>query len=209
MFNVFWRHLLAETFHDELPEDLRPEGGGRFFEVVRKLVQEPESAWWDNQDTPQIETMEDIFAKAFSKAAAEIQELQGENPNNWNWGELHTTEFRNATLGECDIGLIEALFNRGPFPTAGGASIVNATSWSVLEPYRTQWLPSMRMIVDLGELGNSLTMHTTGQSGHAYHPHYIDMADPWRLIEYHPMLWERDEIESSAESHLRLVPDTD
>ena len=50
------------------------------------------------------------------------------------------------------------------------------------------WLSSMRTIFDLSDLTNSLTMHTTGQSDHAYHPHYIDMADPWRTIEYHPML---------------------
>jgi penicillin amidase len=64
----------------------------------------------------------------------------------------------------------------------------------------------MRMIVDLSNLSNSLSMHTTGQSGHAFHPHYIDMADPWRSLQYHPMLWERGQVESAAESHLRLVP---
>ncbi len=64
----------------------------------------------------------------------------------------------------------------------------------------------MRMIVDFGNLDNSLTMHTTGQSGHAYEPHYIDMADPWRNIEYHPMRWSRAQVEAGAEGILRLVP---
>jgi penicillin amidase len=49
-------------------------------------------------------------------------------------------------------------------------------------------------------------MHTTGQSGHAYHPHYIDFADPWRQVEYHPMLWERATIEAQAKAVLRLRP---
>ena len=64
----------------------------------------------------------------------------------------------------------------------------------------------MRMIVDLSDLSNSLVMHTTGQSGHSYHPNYIDMADPWRLIQYHPMYWERNDMEANAEGHLTLVP---
>jgi penicillin amidase len=64
----------------------------------------------------------------------------------------------------------------------------------------------MRMIVDLSDLTNSFNMHTTGQSGHAYHPHYVDMADPWRLIQYHPMLWEQAQVEAGAEGHLRLLP---
>jgi penicillin amidase len=135
-----------------------------------------------------------------------MQGLQGKDPEKWNWGDLHTSNFRNATLGESGIAPIEALFNRGPFRTAGGSSIVNATSWSTLEPYSVNWLPSMRMIVDLGNLQNSLTIHTTGQSGHAYHPHYIDMADLWRTIQYHPMFWDRQQIEAKADGHLRLLP---
>ena len=206
LFNVFWRHLLAETFHDELPEDLWPVGGNRFVEVMRRLVTEPGSLWWDNQNTPQTESMEDIFRLALGGAVAEIQELQGGNPERWSWGKLHGSTFRNPTLGESGIAPIEALFNRGPFRTAGGESIVNANGWNVLEPYEVDWVPSMRMIVDLGSLDNSLSMHTTGQSGHAYHRHYIDMADSWRLIEYQPMRWERAEIEASAVDHLRLAP---
>lgn len=104
------------------------------------------------------------------------------------------------------IGPIENLFNRGPFKTAGGQSIVNATGWEPLEGYVVDWLPSMRMIVDLGDLDNSITVHTTGQSGHARHPHYIDMADKWRNIEYYPMYWELNSVIGNSEAHLRLVP---
>ena len=206
LFNTFWRHLLIETFNDELPEELWPGGGDRYVEVVRQLTKNPSSEWWDKKGTPQIESMQDIFRLAFTSAVTEMQDLQGKTPEKWNWGDLHTSSFRNATLGESGIAPIESLFNRGPFRTAGGSSIVNATSWSTLEPYSVSWLPSMRMIIDLGNLQNSLTIHTTGQSGHAYHPHYIDMADLWRTIQYHPMLWDPQQIEAKADSHLRLLP---
>ncbi len=69
-----------------------------------------------------------------------------------------------------------------------------------------QTLPSMRMLVDLSKLDNSRAMHTTGQSGHAYHPHYIDMADPWRKIEYAPMLFSQGAVEAGAASHVTLQP---
>jgi penicillin amidase len=62
------------------------------------------------------------------------------------------------------------------------------------------------MIVDLSDLNNSLSIHPTGQSGHAYHPHYTDMVDLWRNIQYHGMLWERADIETNAEGHLQLIP---
>ena len=104
------------------------------------------------------------------------------------------------------IAPIEAVFNRGPYACAGGEGIVNATGWAADEGYQVDSVPSMRMIVDLSNLSNSLMMHTTGQSGHAYHPHYVDMADPWRHIEYHPMLWDRAQVEGAREAHLTLQP---
>ena len=64
----------------------------------------------------------------------------------------------------------------------------------------------MRMIVDLNDLDNSLTVHTTGQSGHAGHPHYIDMVDLWRNIEYYPMYWDEQRVVNNSEAHLRLAP---
>ena len=137
---------------------------------------------------------------------SELETRLGKNTANWAWGDLHTVTFRNQSLGESGIAPIEALFNRGPFPTNGGDSIVNATGWDATESYQLDSLPSMRMIVDLSSLANSLTIHTTGQSGHAYHPHYIDMADLWRNIQYHPMLWERSQVEAASDGTLRLVP---
>jgi penicillin amidase len=62
------------------------------------------------------------------------------------------------------------------------------------------------MIVDLSDLNNSVTVHTTGQSGHAYHAHYIDMAQLWADIDYYSMLWDQTKIMSEAEGHLVLKP---
>jgi penicillin amidase len=64
----------------------------------------------------------------------------------------------------------------------------------------------MRMIVDLGNLNNSLTIHTTGQSGHAYNPHYIDMAKLWADVKYVPMDWDEQDIIENAVHHLILEP---
>jgi penicillin amidase len=206
LYAAFWRHLLADTFHDELPEDYWPGGNSRWFEVMRRLVEQPENSWWDVADTPAVEGRDQIFAQALEQAVAELRDLQGGNPARWNWGDLHTATFRNGSLGESGVAPIEALFNRGPFRTSGGASIVNATGWRTYASYSVRTVPSMRMIVDLGKLENSQTIHTTGQSGHAFHPNYIDMADLWRTIQYHPMLWTPEQAQSQAKHHLTLFP---
>ncbi len=205
IFQAFWRHLLQNTFNDDLPEAYWSEGGSRWNEVMRDLA--ADSSWWDDRATETIvETRSDILQKSFADAVAELQQDYGKNPSAWTWGKMHAATFRNQTLGESGIGLIEDLFNRGPFETGGGASIVNATGWSVTEGYETDWLPSMRMIVDLSNLSNSLTVHTTGQSGHAGNPHYSDMSALWASGKYYPMLWDLEAVRADAEGHLILKP---
>jgi penicillin amidase len=204
-YEAFWSHLLKNTFNDELPERYWPSGGDRWFEVMRNIG--ADSAWWDDKSTTDaVETRDDILKKSFIDGVAELEDTLGKDPAKWKWGDLHTANFQNGTLGQSGLPPLEALFNRGPFPTSGGKSIVNATSWNSAEGYEVTNLPSMRMIVDLGNLNNSVTVHTTGQSGHAYHPHYIDMAEMWANIQYYSMLWDQSEVLSQAEGHLVLTP---
>jgi penicillin amidase len=207
-FERYWWFLLSDTFNDQLPEDYAAAGGARWYEVIREIVNQPDSAWWDDVTTEdKVETRDDIFAKALADTVENLNKYYGSVPAKWpTWGEMHTATFRNQTLGKSGIAPIEALFNRGPFPTAGGKSIVNATGWDVGDSYEVNWLPSMRMIVDLSNLNNSVSVHTTGQSGHAYSEHYIDMADLWRKIQYYPMWGEEQSIIDNSEGHLRLVP---
>jgi penicillin amidase len=213
----FFNALLKDTFYDDLPADQEldaywPGGGSDSWLLLRNILAKPDSAWWDNAATPAAEGRDDILRQAFIEGYASLEEDLGKNTDEWRWGGLHVAMFINATLGRVEP--IGQLFNRGPFPTAGGSSIVNATGWNMTRddretpdnPYRVGSVPSMRMIVDLSNLDNSLTIHTTGQSGHAYHANYIDMADPWRLIEYHPMLWSAANVQENAEAHLVLQP---
>jgi len=209
LFENIWWFLLKDTFTDEaMPKDHWPMGDSRWLEVMRLLAQQPNSAWWDDKSTTErVETRDDILVKAYYEAVSFLEAKYGKDPSRWpGWGELHTATFRNATLGESGITPIEKLFNRGPFPTAGGESIVNATGWDALKSFEVNWLPSMRMIVDLSDLNNSLSVHTTGQSGHAYHPHYIDLVDLWRNIQYYPMLWDESAVIRAAKDYLRLNP---
>ena len=206
LFEVFWKNLLALTFQDDLPEESWPGGGSRWFVVVEQLIEQPDSPWWDIKTTSPVETRDQVFQEAFISALDELITAQGKNPQRWNWGDLHTLTLENQTLGQSGIAPVEAIFNRGPFRTNGGADIVNATGWDAAASYVVRTVPSMRMIADLGNLANSLAIHTTGQSGHAYHRHYVDMTDRWRDIQYNPMLWEKSQIESQAEGRLRLVP---
>jgi penicillin amidase len=201
IYNAIWKNLLVATFGDDFPENI--PGFNRAFAIMERLVHEPGSEWWDIVDTANIEGRDEIFHIAISAAIEELEDKLGSNSDRWTWGELHTVTFESQ-LGIGPLGLI---FNRGPFPTSGGSSMVNNTGWGVQSDYKVGGLPSMRMVVDLSDMSNSFTMHTTGQSGHAFHPHYIDMAEPWANIAFHPMLWTRAQVEGDAEGTLVLIPE--
>jgi penicillin amidase len=211
LFNTFWKQLLAVTFRDDLPERFWPGGGGHWFEVVRNLVEEPDSHWWDDKNTPEIETRDDMFYIALVAAVDDLEGILGEDMGKWKWGDMHTVTFQNQSLGTVGNPLMDMLFNRGPYNTSGGSAMVNNTAWSAKnddanEAYHVLGLPSERMIVDMSDLSGSISVITTGQSGHAFHRHYTDMIDLWRNIEYHPMLWDRAQIEADKEGYLRLEP---
>ncbi|UKO98101.1 penicillin acylase family protein [Nostoc sp. UHCC 0870] len=206
LFEVFYKYLLADTFHDQLPSEYFPDGSDRWYAVLQNIIQQPNSNWWDNTKTTTVENRDQILQQAFREAVDELERIQGENPQSWNWGKLHTITFRNATLGKSGVTAIEALFNRGAFSTSGNGETINANRWRANKSFEVTDIPSLRMIVDLSNLDNSLAIHTPGQSGHAFHRHYADMIDPWRNLEYHPMLWEEKTVAAKAVATLRLTP---
>ena len=109
-------------------------------------------------------------------------------------------------LGESGIAPLEMILNRGPVEVGGSAHTVNAASFDPEEPYVTTDGVSQRLIVDLGEFDNSLSTHTTGQSGLPFHKHYDDMIHLWQAVEYHPLLWSREMVEQNQEGLLVLEP---
>jgi penicillin amidase len=49
-------------------------------------------------------------------------------------------------------------------------------------------------------------IHSVGQSGHPYHPHYDDFIDAWRTFDYHPSNWTRADVEAGQYEKLVLEP---
>jgi penicillin G amidase len=206
-FNVVWRNLLEQTFHDQLPRAVWPTGDDRWFEVMRGLLDEPRNRWWDDVRTDDIqETRDDVIIDAMTEARYEMTRRQARDPRLWTWGHLHQLELVHETLGTSGIGLVEALFNRGPYEVGGGESIVNATGWTAPKGYAVDWVPSMRMVASLGNLDESRWVNLTGSSGHAFNQHYKDQFPLWREGETTPWPFTRPAVEESTSEELLLVP---
>ncbi|MGH3099322.1 MAG: penicillin acylase family protein [Streptosporangiales bacterium] len=186
-------HLLVDTFGDELSAAARPDGGSRWFDIVAGLLATPRSTWWDDHRTGRVvETRDDMLAAAMSEADEELRETLGPDPARWRWGDLHTLMVRNQSFGTSGIEVVQRLFNRGPLHLGGGSSVVDATGRPAGQGYEVDWVPSMRMVVDLADLDDSTWVNLTGASGHAFHRNYFDQARLWARGRAIPMRWGRD-----------------
>ena len=205
-YNAVWRQLLALIFEDELTGDQRPNGGDRWFEVMRSIINSASGVWWDDVRTDDIELRDDIYAAALNNATDELTDQLGSDPEEWQWGDLHQLDLTHATLGSSGIAPLEALFNRGPIAVAGGEGIVNATGWTPYDGYEVTWVPSMRMVVDLTDLDASRWVQLTGQSGHVFNPHYTDQVDAWAAGDTYRWPFSSDAVADTTDEHLVMSP---
>jgi penicillin amidase len=206
-YNAVWRKTLDLTFHDELRQAVWPDGGGRWFEVLRRLLAEPDNPWWDDVRTDGvIEDRDEILTEAMGQARDELVRLQARRAVDWTWGHQHRLDLESQTLGQSSSGLVRALFNRDGYEVGGGNEIVNATKWNAAgDDYRVTAAPSMRMVVSLANLEDSRWVNLTGASGHAFEENYVDQTDLW--VQGRTLAWPfgRREVEATTEETLTLV----
>ena len=205
-FGAVMRQVLDGTFADDLPADQPPDDRGSWWLLLDELVDAPDDDWWDDADTSDVEDRDDILHAALVAADDELTELLGDDTEAWRWGALHTLSLQHGTLGASGIAPVEALFNRGPVETAGTGSVINATGWYPPDGYGVTWLPSMRMVIDMGAPDEAQWINLTGVSGHAFHPHYTDMAELWARGETVPWHATADAVREAAVATLTLQP---
>jgi penicillin amidase len=206
-YNAVWKNTLALTFHDELKESVWPDGGGRWFEVMRRLLAEPDSHWWDDVTTDGvIETRDDILEQAMADARDELVRRQARRAVDWTWGHQHQMDLENP-LGSSDTALVRWLFNRGGYQVGGGGEIVDATGWNAAaDGYDVTAAPSMRMVVSLADLDKSRWVNLTGASGHAFDRHYVDQTKLWLDGETLPWVSSRGAVQDATDQTLTLRP---
>jgi len=206
-FFVVFHDILALTFRDQLPQDQWPAGGDRWYAVVEGLVSRPEDPWWDDVTTPgRVEHRDDILLAAMTQARKEITSLMAGDPSGWQWGRLHQVRLENQTLGTSGIGAVEWLLNRGHLPVGGGPGVVNAMGYDDRLGYGVTTAPTMRMLVDLGDLDASRWVNQSGASGHSASANYDDQTELWATNRTWPFVAGRAAVEARTADRLELVP---
>ncbi len=208
-YNAVWRNLCELLFDDELPADMKSDGGARWRSAVQNLLADPESEWWDNKLTPNVtEGRDEILRQALVQARLELTKELGKDPQQWDWGKLHRITLQHRVLGGDSVpGPIRWLFNEGPYDLPGGSAIVNANGWDTSVGYEVNWAPSMRMVVDLSNLDGSTWINQTGVSGHATDDHYADQISDWVAGRQRPWPFSLQAVDGTDPQVLTLRPD--
>ena len=167
--------------------------------TLLRLLADPGS-WWITQAGGR----EALLRRGLAEAVAWLRAELGPDPAGWQWGRIHRIVFPHA------LGVqkpLDQVFNRGPLPIGGDTDTpLQAANLRGSSYENDAWTPSMRHIIDLGDLAGAQAVFPIGQSGQLGSPHYDDLAGLWSRGEYHPMLWTRDQVESNAEAKLTLAP---
>ncbi|MFD0367822.1 penicillin acylase family protein [Streptomyces sp. NPDC127114] len=191
------------------PETAQPDGGDRWYEVVRPLLEKEKSEWWKTPGdrlNAATETRDQLLAQAMKDARWELTAKLGKDVSTWSWGRLHQLTLKNQTLGTAGPGFVQALLNRGPWNLGGGEAAVDATGWNAAGGYEVIWVPSMRMVVNVGDWDKSRWINLTGASGHAFHGHYTDQTDKWVKGELLDWSYGQGAVEATTQDTLKLEP---
>lgn len=206
LFEVTCRRMMDNIFKDELGDDLFE----RYLKTVtfppraiRRMIQNGSSPWFDNVNTPKKEGLGEIIALSLGQALSELRQSSGDDPEKWAWGHLHTLTFEHVLGKKRPLNYI---FNLGPFPVGGSLLTVNKKSYPYEMPYQSNHGASMRMIVDLSNMGNSLHVLPTGESGQLKSPHFEDQIDLYLNGRYHKAWIQQGEIDKHSQGRLVLKP---
>lgn len=210
IYNYFYSELLKNTFVDEMGEELFKQFvfvGNVPHRVILQLLSDESgmqstasphimdwndstatiqeyvsTSWFDNINTKQIETKEEIIRKSLVDAITKLENEFGKEPKYWQWGKIHKVKFKHPFSGQSSI--IDYLVDIGPFEIGGDQTTLLNTSYKFSESYDNYLGPSMRQIVDLSNIDSSFIILTSGQSGHLTHENYSDQSRMWLKGKY-------------------------
>ncbi len=158
---------------------------------VRALLDDPslQAVWCDNVLSAGVDSCSDTALVALDRALDMLSGRFGGAMERWRWQALHRTQYPHRPFS--DVGYLRWIFHRS-IANGGDAYTVNVAPVRYSDLYHQYHVPSYRHIVDLQDFQRSLFMTTTGQSGNLLSPHYDDLIERHRDVEYIPMTFGRD-----------------
>jgi penicillin amidase len=163
-------------------------------ETLYTWIVEDRPAAWLPAD---IGSWEALALESYRAARGELKERFGDDPSGWRYGELNAFTLAHP-LGR--LPGLSTLFNLEPFEIGGGPSAVKAIG------VMRGWGPSMRIVVDLGDVDRTTLVLPAGQSGQEASAHYTDQTEAWRVGETFPFPFTDAAVDATIVDRLTLEP---
>lgn len=161
---------------------------------LEKLLRERPAYWLP----PGVADFDEALARSVEGAAQTLREqFRSDDPRQWPWGRLIQTTFAHPA-GSRVPGFLRPYFVAGPFRQSGNSYTVKQTTPSLG--------PSMRMVVDFGNLDETLLTLTMGESGHVFSEHFKDQFESWRTGRSLKNPFTAAAVDRATKQTLRLLP---
>ncbi len=206
IFTKVLYHLFYEAMVDEIGEEAYAalRNSYVFKTGYFNFLRDSESPWWDNIDSKQRETRQQIFTKAFKLSIDEMVGQLGDKVSEWKWEKVHTVTHPHP-LGKKKP--LNKIFDVGPLVVGGGNDVPNKMMYDVDGDglYQVTSGPALRILIDFADVDHSQSINPTGQSGNVMSPHYKDQSQMYVDGIYRPQMMKKSEIMNSK-NHLVFEP---
>ncbi|HEY7851096.1 MAG TPA: penicillin acylase family protein, partial [Ktedonobacterales bacterium] len=181
---------------------------GNIYTALINLTSQPTAPFFGVRNTTDSSASRDqTIAKALSDAYGQLQKQFGPDTSTWRWGSMHSATFAHPLASITPLNLI---FGVAPVQRPGDSITVSVGGdgdFTADPPnYAQHTVSSMREIIDLSNLDNSLWVTTTGESGQPFSTHYQDLVHLWDTNTYQQMDFSPAAVAKHTVSLLTMTP---
>lgn len=181
---------LEDAVWDELEVDDGERAATPGSAVLRTLLAQPNSPWWDDRATPAVEDRDALLVGALAEALRQVRARHGpEADGGWAW--------RNAGRHNVYHLLRIPALSRLELPAKGGPQLLNPVSGA--GTHGASW----RMVVELGDTVRARGTYPGGQSGNPVSAAYDDRLAHWIEGELQDLRFPRAPAELEAAGRVR------
>jgi len=145
-----------------------------------------------------------LIDKALAKGWAKAVKLQGADPAQWRWGELHRVVIAHPLSA---LPAIAAAFPKIEGGMSGGdGTTPMARGVSPARNFNVMHGASYLLVADVGAWDNSRVLLLPGQSADPRSPHYHDWYEHWLTGNMQPLWFSKAAVDAHAVSHTILTP---
>ena len=145
-----------------------------------------------------------IASNTLAAAWNETKDLLGDEPSDWQWGDLHKIKFSHPLLAMA-TGELKTQMAIPEYPRGGSENTTNNTGYNP-DNFLVRSGASFRMVVDVGNWDEAKMTNAPGQSGNPGSPYYDNLLRNWATDSHLPMVYSKARVEAHKAFTITLEP---